>query len=46
MRGCRFDVSMLESTVEWKVYPMYYAIDGQSPPAAAGAAHGRHDLTD
>ncbi|OLL32682.1 CoA transferase [Burkholderia sp. SRS-W-2-2016] len=38
-RGCRIDVSMLESMVEWMGYPLYYAIDGQSPPALAGAAH-------
>jgi len=34
-RGCRIDVSMLESMV----YPLYYAIDGQTPPALSGAAH-------
>jgi crotonobetainyl-CoA:carnitine CoA-transferase CaiB-like acyl-CoA transferase len=38
-RGCRIDVSMLESMVEWMGYPMYYAIDGQSPPPLAGASH-------
>jgi len=38
-KGCRIDVSMLESMVEWMGYPMYYAIDGQKPPALAGAAH-------
>ncbi|WP_133646533.1 CaiB/BaiF CoA transferase family protein [Paraburkholderia flava] len=37
--GCRIDVSMLESMVEWMGYPLYYAIDGQSPPAQSGAAH-------
>ncbi|MCP3710596.1 CoA transferase [Paraburkholderia sp. CNPSo 3274] len=38
-RGCRIDVSMLESMVEWMGYPLYYAIDGQSPPPLAGASH-------
>ena len=38
-RGCRFDVSMLESMVEWMGYPLYYAIDGASPPQRTGAAH-------
>ncbi|MFM0291434.1 CaiB/BaiF CoA transferase family protein [Paraburkholderia megapolitana] len=38
-KGCRIDVSMLESMVEWMGYPLYYAIDGQSPPALSGAAH-------
>src|SRR6201996_1989473 len=38
-RGCRIDVSMLESMVEWMGYPLYYAIDGQTPPAPAGGAH-------
>ncbi|KQW01372.1 CaiB/BaiF CoA-transferase family protein [Rhizobacter sp. Root1221] len=38
-RGCRIDVSMLESMVEWMGYPMYYAYDGAPPPPRAGAAH-------
>jgi crotonobetainyl-CoA:carnitine CoA-transferase CaiB-like acyl-CoA transferase len=38
-KGCRIDVSMLESMVEWMGYPMYYAIDGQTPPALSGASH-------
>jgi crotonobetainyl-CoA:carnitine CoA-transferase CaiB-like acyl-CoA transferase len=38
-RGCRIDVSMLESMVEWMGYPLYYALDGQPPPARAGASH-------
>jgi itaconate CoA-transferase len=38
-QGCRLDVSMLESMVEWMSYPLYYAFDGASPPARAGAAH-------
>jgi crotonobetainyl-CoA:carnitine CoA-transferase CaiB-like acyl-CoA transferase len=38
-KGCRIDVSMLESMVEWMGYPMYYAIDGQGPPALSGASH-------
>jgi itaconate CoA-transferase len=37
--GCHIDVSMLESMVEWMGYPLYYAIDGASPPPRAGAAH-------
>jgi itaconate CoA-transferase len=38
-RGCRIDVSMLESMVEWMGYPLYYAMGGQTPPALSGAAH-------
>ncbi|ANN75722.1 CaiB/BaiF CoA transferase family protein [Bordetella flabilis] len=38
-RGCRIDVSMLESMVEWMGYPLYYAMDGQPAPPRAGAAH-------
>ncbi|WP_396333738.1 CaiB/BaiF CoA transferase family protein [Burkholderia anthina] len=38
-RGRHIDVSMLESMVEWMSYPLYYAIDGQTPPRQAGAAH-------
>lgn len=38
-KGCRIDVSMLESMTEWMNYPLYYAFDGASPPPRAGAAH-------
>ncbi|MFZ0486938.1 MAG: CaiB/BaiF CoA-transferase family protein, partial [Arenicellales bacterium] len=38
-RGCRIDVSLLESMVEWMGYPLYYAFDGTPPPPRAGAAH-------
>jgi itaconate CoA-transferase len=38
-KGCRIDVSMLESMVEWMSYPLYYAFDGATPPPRAGAAH-------
>jgi itaconate CoA-transferase len=37
--GCRIDVSMLESMVEWMGFPLYYAFDGAPPPPRAGAAH-------
>jgi crotonobetainyl-CoA:carnitine CoA-transferase CaiB-like acyl-CoA transferase len=38
-RGKHIDVSMLESMVEWMSYPLYYAIDGQTPPSQGGASH-------
>jgi itaconate CoA-transferase len=38
-KGCRIDVSMLECTVEWMSYPLYYAFEGAAPPPRAGAAH-------
>jgi itaconate CoA-transferase len=38
-RGKHVDVSMLESMVEWMSFPLYYSIDGQTPPRAAGASH-------
>lgn len=38
-KGCRIDVSMLESMAEWMMFPMYYAYEGQSPPQRAGASH-------
>jgi itaconate CoA-transferase len=38
-QGCRIDVSMLESMVEWMSYPLYYAFDGAAPPPRAGASH-------
>ena len=37
--GARIDVSMLESTVEWMGFPMYYAFKGATPPPRAGASH-------
>ncbi len=37
--GCRIDVSMLESMVEWMGYPLYYAFGGAAPPPRAGASH-------
>jgi len=37
--GSHVDVTMLESTVEWMGYPLYYAFDGAKPPARTGAAH-------
>lgn len=38
-RGCRIDVSMLESMAEWMGFPMYYAFDGATPPPRSGASH-------
>ena len=38
-KGCRIDVSMLESMVEWMSFPMYYAFDGAAPPPRSGASH-------
>jgi itaconate CoA-transferase len=38
-RGCRIDVSMLESMVEWMAYPLYYAFEGAEPPSRTGADH-------
>src|SRR5690606_13041166 len=37
--GSRIDVSMLESTVEWMSFPLYYAFEGAAPPPRAGASH-------
>ncbi|PSK99955.1 crotonobetainyl-CoA:carnitine CoA-transferase CaiB-like acyl-CoA transferase [Murinocardiopsis flavida] len=37
--GGHVDVSMLEATVEWMGFPLYYAYDGGPPPPRAGAAH-------
>jgi itaconate CoA-transferase len=38
-RGSRVEVSMLETMAEWMSYPLYYSIDGASPPPRSGAAH-------
>jgi crotonobetainyl-CoA:carnitine CoA-transferase CaiB-like acyl-CoA transferase len=37
--GCRIDISMLESMVEWMGFPMYYAFDNAPAPVPAGASH-------
>jgi itaconate CoA-transferase len=37
--GTHVDVSMLEATVEWMGFPLYYTYDGAEPPPRAGAAH-------
>ena len=39
-KGDHIEVSMLEAMAEWMGYPMYYALDGASPPPRAGAGHG------
>jgi itaconate CoA-transferase len=38
-RGCRIDISMLESMVEWMSFPLYYAYERAEPPVRAGASH-------
>jgi itaconate CoA-transferase len=38
-RGCRIDVSLLESMTEWMSFPLYYAFEGAAPPPRTGAAH-------
>ena len=38
-KGCRLDVSMLESMAEWMTFPMYYAYDGAPSLPLAGAEH-------
>jgi itaconate CoA-transferase len=37
--GQRIDISMLESLTEWMSYPLYYAMDGATPPPRTGASH-------
>ncbi|KAJ5736419.1 uncharacterized protein N7483_001544 [Penicillium malachiteum] len=38
-KGCRIDISMLESMVEWMGFPMYYTFNGTPEPTPAGASH-------
>ena len=38
-KGQHIDISMLESLVEWTTYPLYYAMDGATPPPRTGASH-------
>jgi itaconate CoA-transferase len=37
--GCRIEVALLETMVEWMSYPLYYAHEGAPPPPRTGAAH-------
>ncbi|MFM1895333.1 MAG: hypothetical protein RLZZ385_407 [Pseudomonadota bacterium] len=37
--GSHVEVSLLEAMVEWMGYPLYYALDGASPPPRSGADH-------
>ncbi len=38
-RGRRVDITLLESMTEWMGYPLYFSLDGASPPPRSGAAH-------
>ncbi|KAJ5728179.1 hypothetical protein N7493_004509 [Penicillium malachiteum] len=38
-KGCRIDISMLESMVEWMGFPMYYTFNNAPGPTPAGASH-------
>ena len=38
-KGDDIEVSMLEAMAEWMGFPLYYAIDGQTPPPRSGASH-------
>ncbi|MBE0613203.1 MAG: CoA transferase [Burkholderiales bacterium] len=37
--GSSIEVSLLDCLAEWMGYPLYYAFDGATQPARAGAAH-------
>ncbi|KAH8817438.1 CoA-transferase family III domain-containing protein [Xylogone sp. PMI_703] len=37
--GCKIDVSMFESMVEWMGFPLYYTYKGAAGPTPSGAAH-------
>ena len=38
-QGQHIDISMLEALGEWMNYPLYYAMDGATPPLRTGASH-------
>jgi itaconate CoA-transferase len=38
-RGTRIDVSLLETSVEWMSYALYYGFEGAAPPPRTGASH-------
>jgi itaconate CoA-transferase len=37
--GCRIDISMLESMVEWMGFPLYYTYEAAPAPRRTGASH-------
>ncbi len=37
--GSHIDVSLLETSVEWMSFPLYYAYQGAAPPPRTAAAH-------
>jgi itaconate CoA-transferase len=37
--GQHIDISMLEALAEWQSFPLYYAMDGATPPPRSGASH-------
>lgn len=38
-QGDHIEISMLEAMAEWMGFPMYYALDGATPPQRSGAGH-------
>jgi itaconate CoA-transferase len=38
-KGARIDVSLLETSVEWMSYALYYGFEGAPPPPRTAAAH-------
>jgi itaconate CoA-transferase len=38
-RGCRIDISIFESMVEWMSHPLYYGFNGADAPSRTGASH-------
>lgn len=38
-KGCKIDISMFESIVEWMGFPMYYTYKGEPAPVPSGATH-------
>lgn len=38
-QGCRIDVSLFETMVEWMSHPLYYSYGNAPPPRRSGASH-------
>jgi itaconate CoA-transferase len=38
-RGCRIDVALFETAVEWLGFPLYFSFEGAAPPPRTGASH-------
>lgn len=38
-RGCRIDVALFETAIEWLSFPLYFSFDGAPQPPRTGSSH-------